>query len=138
MDPRTTSQKQELVSRLDGYRRTLKVPDTRQILSQSKNLLHVAGKLPSTMQARPARSAMITAGVACLLVLLLKPKRKRRKKDKALRESRTAPLQLLAFSLSVTQPLVRVWLTERARRYMRQSSQAKSSQPSQINSSQIK
>ncbi|MGJ8723081.1 MAG: hypothetical protein ACSHYB_00875 [Roseibacillus sp.] len=118
MDPRTQSNKQELVSQLAGYRRTLKVPDTRQLLSQSKNLLHVAGKLPSSMQARPARTAMITAGAACLLVLLLKPKR-RKKKEKTISESKTIPRQLLAFSLSVTQPLARVWLTEQARRWLR-------------------
>ena len=129
MDSRTKSQKQELVSRLAGYRRTLQVPDTRQILSQSKNLLHVAGKLPSTMQARPARTAMITAGVACLLVLLIKPKRRKRKERKerkaavnAIADSRTVPRQLLAFSLAVSQPLARVWITERARRWMHKSS----------------
>ena len=129
MDSRTKSQKQELASRLAGYRSTLKVPDTRQLLSQSKNLLHVAGKLPSTMQARPARTAMITAGVACLLVILLKPKRKKIK-SKDIVAAKSMPLQLLAFSLSVTQPLARVWLTERARRWMRKSTRVK---PSQVN-----
>lgn len=118
MDSRTQSHKQELVNKLAGYRSTLKVPDTRQILSQSKNLLHVAGKLPSTMQARPARAAMITAGAACLLVILLKPKRTK-KKEKTISDTKTVPRQLLAFSLSVTQPLARVWLTEQARRWLR-------------------
>lgn len=110
--------KQELARKLAGYRSTLKVPDTRQLLSQSKNLLHVAGKLPSTMQTRPARTLIITAGVSCLLVVLLKPKR-RKKQDKALNNAKTIPRQLLAFSLSVTQPLARVWLTEQARRWLR-------------------
>jgi hypothetical protein len=124
MDSRTQSQqsgkpdKQELVRKLAGYRTTLRVPDTRQMLNQSKNLLNVASRLPSTMHARPARTLMITAGVSCLLVLLLKPKR-RHKKEKAMSESKTVPRQLLAFSLSVTQPLARVWLTERARRWLR-------------------
>ena len=87
------------------------------LLSQSKNLLNVAGKLPSTIQARPARTAMITAGAACLLVILLKPKRKK-KSEKSLVETKSIPRQLFAFSLSVTQPLARVWLTERARKWL--------------------
>lgn len=119
MDSRTQPDKQELVRQLAGYRRTLKVPDTRQLLSQSKNLLHVAGKLPSTMHARPARTVMITAGVACLLVVLLKPKRKRKKNKTVVEKQSTLPGQLLAFTLSITQPLARVWITEQARRWMR-------------------
>lgn len=118
MDPGKQTNKQELAGKLAEYRGSLKVPDTRQLLSQSKNLLHVAGRLPTSMHARPARTLMITAGVSCLLVLLLKPKR-RRKKDKIINENKTVPRQLLAFSLTVTQPLIRVWLTERARRWMR-------------------
>lgn len=124
MDTRTQTDqsgrpdKRELVRKLAGYRSTLKVPDTRQLLSQSKNLVQFAGRLPSTMQARPARTLAITAGVTCLLVLLLKPKR-RKKREKPIDDSKTVPRQLLAFSLSVTQPLARVWLTERARRWLR-------------------
>lgn len=118
MDSRKQSDKQELARKLAGYRSTLKVPDTRKILSQSTNLLNVAGRLPSTINARPARTAMITAGAVCLLVVLLKPKRKE-KAEKAFAEPKSIPRQLLSFSLSVTQPLARVWLTERARRWLR-------------------
>ncbi|GHC62454.1 hypothetical protein [Roseibacillus persicicus] len=119
MDSRTQSHKQELVRQLAGYRSTLKVPDTRHLLSQSKNLLNVAGKLPATMNARPARTVMITAGAACLLVLLLKPKRKRKKNKTVIEKQSTLPGQLFAFTLSITQPLMRVWLTEQARRWLR-------------------
>ena len=118
MDQGKQSQKQELVGKLAGYRGSLKMPDTNLILTQSKNLLNVAGKLPSSIQARPARTLMVTAGVSCLLVLLLKPKR-RAKKTEILNETKTVPRQLLSYSLSVTRPLVRVWLTERARRWLR-------------------
>lgn len=123
MDSRTQPKqpdKKELALKLAGYRSTLKVPDARQVLSQSKHLLHVASKLPSTMHARPARTLMLTAGVTCLLVLFLKPKR-RRKKEKPISSEKTIPRQLLAFSLSVSQPLARVWLTERARQWMKSS-----------------
>lgn len=117
MDQGKQSQKQELVSRLEGYRGSLKLPDARQVLSQSKNLLNLAGKLPSTMQAQPARTLIATAGITCLIVLLLKPKR-RKKQIPSNPESKTVPRQLVAFSLAVTQPLVRVWLTERARKWL--------------------
>lgn len=121
MDPRPHSQKEELIRRLADYRANLKVPDTRQILNQSKNLLAVAGKLPSTMNARPARTLAITAGAAFLLAVLLKPKRRRKKREKeaiATAATKSAPRQILAWSLAVSQPLVRVWLTEQARRWM--------------------
>ena len=119
MDSRTQSQKQELAGKLAEYRSSLKVPDTRQIVSQSKNLLQVASKLPANIPARPARTLMITAGVSCLLLLLLKPKKRRKKKLEVSNERKSSRNQLLGFALSVSQPLVRVWLTERARRWMR-------------------
>ncbi len=120
MDPRTqasSTDKQELVKKLANYRSTVKVPDTRQLLSQSKNLLQVAGRFPSTIQNRPARTLMITAGVSCLLVLLLKPKRKQ-KQEKTIDSTKTISQQLLAFSLSMTQPIARVWLTEKTRKWL--------------------
>lgn len=122
MDPRPHSQKEELIQRLADYRESLKIPDTRQLISQSKNLLAVAGKLPATMNARPARTLALTAGAAFLLALLLKPKRGRKKREKeaiATAARKSAPRQLLAWSLAVTQPIARVWLTEQARRWMR-------------------
>ena len=123
MDPRTQSQKQELVSQLKGYRSAVKLPDARSLLGQSKHLLNVASKLPTNMQSRPARTLMITGGISFLLVLLLKPKRRRRKaKAKALEAGiapRSTSSHLLTFTLGLAQPLVRVWLTERTRRWLR-------------------
>ena len=117
MAPRKQNDKQELVNRLAGYRNTVKIPDKKQLLSQSKKLLQVAAKLPTTMNGRPARNLMVTAGVTCLLVILLKPKRKK-KKDPLTAPAQSISRQLFTFSLTVTQPLVRVWLTERTRQWL--------------------
>ncbi|MBK1835128.1 hypothetical protein [Roseibacillus ishigakijimensis] len=78
----------------------------------------MAEKLPQSLQGRPARTLMITGGITCLLVLLVKPRKKRKKAKNSPAES-TIKAQLFAFFLSTAQPLVRVWLTEHARKWMR-------------------
>jgi len=121
MDPRQHTKKEELTRQLASYRSTLKMPDTRQLVSQSKTLLNVAGKLPASIQTRPARTLMIAAGTACIVALLLKPRRRRKKKEEsyAITPTKSVPHQILAWTLTTSQPLIRVWLTERTRRWMR-------------------
>ena len=81
------------------------------------------GKLPSTMQARPARTAHDHRRSGLPPRATLKPRRRRRKITAAtITDTKTVPRQLMAFSLTLTQPLVRVWLTEQARRWVKNSS----------------
>lgn len=124
MDSGKQSHKEELTRRLASSRSTLQVPDPRQLIAQSRQLAQAASRLPATMQARPARTMLIVGGVACIVAILLKPRRKRRKRDQAevalaLQATSSIPKQLFAWSLTLAQPLIRVWVTEQARRWMK-------------------
>jgi hypothetical protein len=121
MAARQQSRKEELIHRLANSRSTLRLPDTRQLVTQSKQLAHAASKLPATVQARPARTILIVAGVACIATIVAKPRRRKKKQqaEAALKENSTVPRQLLTWSLTLLQPLVRVWLTEQTRRWMK-------------------
>ncbi len=118
MASKKQTEKDELVALLSDCRAVLKVPDPKQLAAQSKNLLQAANKLPTSLQTRPARSIMITAGAALLVAILLKPRLKR-KKNKDINPNKPVAQQLLAFSLSITQPIARVWLSEKARQWLR-------------------
>jgi hypothetical protein len=123
MAARQQSRKEELIHRLASSRAALRIPDTRQLVTQSKQLAHAVGRLPATVQARPARTALIVAGVACLVALVAKPRRRKKRERAAaalaLKASGTVPRQLLTWSLTLLQPLARVWLTEQTRRWMK-------------------
>lgn len=124
MDPGKQSHKEELTRRLAGTRSMLHLPDPRQLMTQGRQLVQVASKLPATMQGRPVRTAIIVGGVACVVALLVKPRRKKRKRAQAevalaLQNNSSIPKQLFAYSLTLAQPLIRVWLTEQTRRWMK-------------------
>ena len=118
MDPTTKSYKKELVRQLASFRSQLSIPDTRQLLSQSRQVLNVASKLPSKMQHKPTRTLAITAGLSFLLILFFKPRKKKNNRITITENERPASRQLLAFGLSVAQPIARIWLTEKARRWI--------------------
>ncbi|MEM9080033.1 MAG: hypothetical protein AAGC74_05005 [Verrucomicrobiota bacterium] len=116
MATREQTQKEQLRQTLASSRSTLTLPDPRQILAQGKNVLQLASRLPSSVQNKPARTLAITAAATCLLILLLKPRSRTKTPTKA--EKAPVSRQFLGFALAVSQPLVRLWLTERARKWL--------------------
>ncbi|MDP0490922.1 MAG: hypothetical protein Q7Q71_07735 [Verrucomicrobiota bacterium JB023] len=121
MAAREHSRKEELKAELAAARASLQVPDTGDIAQRGKSLLSLAGRLPANVPQVNTRTLVITASLSCLLVLLIKPRRKRGRKSQPptpTGKKSTFSGKLMGWVIAAAQPLIRSYLKKQARSWL--------------------